>query len=121
MSNLSKIAKSTVISCPIMEDRTKIKQVDIGEREISIDGLGYIVARGKSGGMETVPVLTFAEDSEHYFFGGQAFSKIGQAWTEAYDGDMEKLNADLKKEPVKVRMKSIKTSSGNSFTQVQVL
>ena len=119
--NLHDAAKRAVNSCELMVNRSKIQQKDLGEKPITIDAVAFIQATGKSGKLERVPVFTCLEHPDKYFFGGQAFANIADAWLEVCEGDIDAVNAALKDSPIKVQLKSVKTANGNSFTQVTVL
>ena len=119
--NLHDVAKRAVNSCELMINRTKIQQKDLGKDPITINAVAFIQANGKSGKLERVPVLTCLEHPDKYFFGGQAFANIADAWLEVCEGAIVAVNAALKDSPIKVQLKSVRTTNGNSFTQVTVL
>lgn len=66
------------------------------------------------------PAFTFAEDPTKYFTGGMALRKLVNDWLEE-DPTLAEVNAELKADPLEIRMQKIRTKSGNTFTQVDIL
>lgn len=88
---------------------------------ISLTGVNVVKYTDNKIGEVTFPVFTFAEDATKYFSGGKALREMVDAWIEAADGDLREVNGWLKNDPLKIRMTKIRTKTGNTFTNVQVL
>lgn len=62
---------------------------------------------------------TFNEDSGKFFSGGGDLFKMGQKWAEEYS--IDDINESLAINPVKVKIKKVRTKGGKTYTKVDVL
>lgn len=117
MSNKFSIAakKATTLS-PIMEGRERLTVDDVISlypEYITVNGFDIITA-----GVESYPVLTFAEDSSKFIFGGSIMYNICQDWTELCEGDVEEASKQLDLAGgVKIRFEKTRTKAGNNLTK----
>ena len=66
-------------------------------------------------------MLNIAEDEGVYFNGGTILNKIVTEWAKAFNGDIEAMNVELAKAPVKVKLSNGKTRANNNIVLVDVL
>ena len=66
-------------------------------------------------------VYTFAEDKGLWFSGGGDLKKMGDKLLELSEGDITGLNAELKSDPIRVKIWKGRTKRGNTYTMVKVL
>ena len=120
MGKFTDNAKKTVTGCEIMQGREKISTEDIiAKWPQGITLMGFDILTGKEG---QYPVFSFAEDSEHYYFGGKILSDIVFGWLDDYEGDKARCNADLKADGgLKVKLEKAKGKNGRAYTNVVVL
>ena len=107
--------KATTLS-PIMEGKERLTVDDIISlypEYITINGFDII-----SSGMESYPVLTFAEDSSKFVFGGAIMNNICHDWAELCDGDVDEASKQLNTAGgVKIKFEKAKTKAGNNLTK----
>lgn len=60
----------------------------------------------------------FAEDSGHWFTGGGDLVKLGKAWLDEFNGNIDELNQDLEVLPYTVKICKIRTKNGKTYTKV---
>lgn len=119
-SNFRKTAQAVTSVSVLADGKDKIKTRDIIDNYP--DGVtitAFDVIEGQKG---YYPLFNFKEDSSKFFNGGLIFMKIVNAWLDAYDGDIEKCNEDLKAEGgVKVKLELGTTKNGNNITKVKIV
>ena len=71
-------------------------------------------------GEDQYAVLNIAEDENIYFFGGQALTGLAQELVGSF-GSIDAVNAELKKEPLKVKLTLTKTKGNKDFTSFEVV
>ena len=76
----------------------------------------------KDGNPKEYCLIVFAEELDKYVNGGSAFTKIVRGWLAEFDGDVDKMNEELKASGgVKVKVDSKRLDNGNNYTVVTVL
>lgn len=107
--------KATTLS-PIMEGKERLTVDDVISlypEYITINGFDII-----STGMESYPVLTFAEDSGKFVFGGAIMNNICNDWAELCEGDIEEASKQLNMVGgVKIKFEKARTKAGNNLTK----
>jgi hypothetical protein len=109
-------AKKATILSPIMEGKERLTVDDIialYPEYITINGFDII-----SSGMESYPVLTFAEDSSKFVFGGAIMNNICHDWVELCEGDVEEASKQLNMAGgVKIKFEKATTKAGHNLTK----
>lgn len=103
---------------PLLEGKEKVQVADIVAtypEGITITGATLIKKNN-----DEFPAFTFAEDDKSFFFGGTVLTNIFFDWLKAI-GNEGDLNAELQKEPVKIRMYDAKNKNGRTYTAVEIL
>ena len=108
MSKLSKLAKSIIGGCEIMENREKSEQ--IMDEVVTITDMDIL-----TGDKGNYAVYTLKEYPKNYFFGGKSLTLIA----EEVKADSELMN-ELHTVGLRVSLKKVKTKKGNDFTQVEL-
>lgn len=121
MSNkFAAAAKKATTLSPIMEGKERLTVDDVISlypEYVTINGFDII-----SSGLESYPVLTFAEDSNKFVFGGAIMNNICHDWAQLYDGDVEEASEQLNKAGgVKIKFEKGRTKSGNNLTKAIVI
>lgn len=110
------VAKKATTLSPIMSGKERLTVDDVIRlypEYITINGFDIIVA-----GVESYPVLTFAEDSSKFVFGGAIMNNICHDWANLFDGDIEEASMQLEKAGgVKIRFEKTRTKTGNNLTK----
>ena len=85
--------------------------------------IGAEIYHGVKDGKEyDTPRYIVKEDSKIFANGGKALADIVRKWVEGYEGDFEKMSADLEKSGgVKVKLTPTKTKDGKPFTAIEIL
>lgn len=119
-------AKEAVTNSVIIDGREKAKLETLALAYPN--GLTVVMAElaittdEKAGEPKEYCRLVFAEEQKKYVNGGSAFTKVVRSWVEAFDGDVEKMNAELSASGgVKVSVSSTRLQNGNNYTVVNVL
>lgn len=116
---LKELAQSAVSASELTEGKTKLDTDEVIKNfpdGITITGVDLMNAsEGK-----TYPVIIFKEDENVYFNGGLILNKIVNEWVNQL-GDIASVNAELEKEPVKVKLHMGKTSNKNNICLVDVI
>lgn len=116
-------ASKSVSNSPLCENRNKVDTDDI--IKMYPDGVTIVAAdlihTSKDGEEKTYPVLNIAEDEGVYFNGGTILNKIVTEWAKAFNGDIDAMNGELVKAPVKVKLSNGKTRANNNIVLVDVL
>ena len=117
MSNkFAQIARKATTLSPIMEGKERLTVDDIISLYpdyITINGFDII-----SSGAESYPVLTFAEDSSKFVFGGAIMNNICHDWAELCGGDVEEASKQLNLAGgCKIKFEKGRTKAGNNLTK----
>lgn len=117
MSNkFAQIARKATILSPIMEGKERLTVDDVISLYpdyITINGFDII-----SSGAESYPVLTFAEDSSKFVFGGAIMNNICHDWAELCEGDVEEASKQLNLAGgCKIKFEKGRTKAGNNLTK----
>lgn len=68
------------------------------------------------------PVVTIAEDSNIFYYGGTVLSKICEGWVKLYEGDITQASEDLKKSGgIKIKLSYGKTKTNQNLTQITII
>ena len=108
-------AKQALGGSPIMNGRSKMSTEEIIAKYpegITINGFDVI---NKADGT-SYPVFSIAEDDTVFFNGGSLAQKIVEQWLKEGYGDLEGINAELKKEGAKFVLGKGKTKSNKTIT-----
>lgn len=127
MSNkFAEVAKNITSSSFIMDGRKKLKN----EQIIAAYPKGFTIVAAelrpvkdkKTGDLDEMPVYLIAEDDTVYGTGGVALKNIFSEWVKPYDGDFEKMSAELKAAGgVKIRLNKTVTNEGKPYFAVVVI
>ena len=117
MSNkFAQIARKATTLSPIMEGKDRLTVDDVISLYpdyITINGFDII-----SSGAESYPVLTFAEDTSKFLFGGAIMNNICHDWAELCDGDIEEASKQLNLAGgCKIKFEKGRTKAGNNLTK----
>ena len=120
MISFQQIASKTIGGCTLMANRTKVSTDRIlAEHPDYITILRFDFAASTQG---QYAVVELAEYADKYYPCGMSITNICREWVEAYQGDIEQANRDLKASGgCKVRLERVRTSKGNAFVKVTVL
>lgn len=120
MINFSQIASKTLSGCALMANREKVStDVIIAENPQFVTITQFDFATSTQG---EYAVVELAEYPSKYYPCGMSITNICRQWIEAYDGDMEQANKDLKEcGGCRIKMERVRTSKGNQFIKVTVL
>lgn len=120
MVNFSQIASKTLSSCALMANRQKVStDVIIAEHPDYITITAFDFATSSQG---EYAVVELAEYPNKYYPCGMSLTNVCRGWIEAYLGDFEEANKDLKESGgCKVKMERVRTNKGNQFVRVTVL
>lgn len=108
-------AKNALGGSPIMNGRTKLSTEDVISKYpegVTINGFDVI---HKSDGT-SYPVFSIAEDNTVFFNGGSLAQKIVDEWLKEGYGDIDGINAELKKQGAKFILGHGKTKSNKTIT-----
>lgn len=112
--------ESTTLST-IMDGRTRLSMDDVISsypNGVTVDGFD-IIHDSKNGDYS---VVTFAEDSNKFFFGGKVLTNIVHGWISVFEGDIEKASIALKDSGgVKMQFSHGRTKNGNNLTTVKII
>lgn len=124
--NFKESAISSTTLSPLMEGRVKISTADV-KRNFK-DGITIIAvdkmtgSDKRTGEAKEYAIIQFAEDDSVFLFGGKILSSIVFGWLEAYNGDVEACNTELKAAGgVKVKLETSRTKDGNDVTRITVI
>ena len=120
--NFSQVAKDATSLSELMNGREKVVTSDILEKYpegITITA-AEIVEYEKNGETISYPVIHFAENDHVFYTGGIVLKKIVEAWAAHFD-TWDEMNAQLAENPVKVKLTSGRSKTGNTITNVDVL
>lgn len=118
-------ATSAVVDSPLRNGREKVLLDTLAKAYPN--GLTVIAgdlthAIDKEGNSKEYCLVVFKEESDKFVNGGSAFTKIVRGWLAEYEGDVEKMNADLEASGgVKVKVETKRLDNGNNYTVVTVI
>lgn len=76
----------------------------------------------KNGNIKEYSLVVFAEEKDKFVNGGASFTKIIKSFVGEFDGDAEKMSAELEASGgVKVKVDTKLLDNGNNFTVVTVI
>lgn len=121
MSNkFAAVAKKATTLSPIMEGKERLTVDDVISlypEYVTINGFDIITS-----GVESYPVLTFAEDSSKFVFGGAIMNNICHDWAALCDGDVEEASKQLNLAGgVKIKFEKTRTKAGNNLTKPTII
>lgn len=120
MINFSQIASQTLSDCLLMVNKQKVStDVVIAEHPDYVTITAFDFAKSSQG---EYAVVELAEYTNKYYPCGMSITNICRQWTEAYDGDIEQANKDLKAGGgCRIKLERVRTNKGNQFVKVTVL
>ena len=120
MINFSQIASKTISGCMLMANRQKVStDVVIAEHPDYVTITAFDFATSTQG---EFAVVELAEYSNKYYPCGMSITNICRQWVEAYEGDIEQANRDLKQSGgCRIKLERVRTNKGNQFVKVIVL
>lgn len=116
-----KIASKELSLSPLMANREQIQTSDLLGQTVTVINFDFahIIDKGEE---KVFPVLLLAEYPGKYYNGGCLLSKMCEAWTAEFDGDVEAASIALEDSGgVQIKFASTKTKSGNNLTSITVL
>lgn len=123
MNRFETLAKESFSQCPLMDNREKISTKAViadNPDGITIDGFDLIVNSDPKTGKEVkYCIITYKESPEYYYLGGQALTQVIEKWIDAYQGDVELANNDLKKDGgCKLKLVLVMTKRGYNYVRI---
>ena len=85
---------------------------------ITITGMDLLPVSGED---RTYSIFTFAENEQLYFSGGGDIPKLGEIFLSEYEGDLTGINEELQANPIRIRIRKVKTKRGTLYTKVEAL
>ena len=124
MSRLSEAAKkaTTMEEAPITVGREKVKQEELVAQyghDLDIIEVGRVKMKNDDGTLKDVPCMVVAQAPKCWCSGGTILDRIISEWLQLHDGSFDSLNAELKTDPVKVRLTK-ETQKNNKSRSVWV-
>lgn len=115
---LREIAKNVTTLSELMEGREKIMTSEL--IKAYPDGVHITACDLIMTADAEYCTILYKEDSKKFYNGGLVLTKIVKAWCE--EGTLEEVNAELAKNPVKIKLSERKTKDGkNNITTVEVI
>ena len=120
MISFSQVASKTLAGCQLMANRQKVStDVVITEHPDYVTVTAFDFASSTQG---EYAVVELAEYPGKYYPCGLSITNICRQWIDAYDGDIEQANKDLKQSGgCRLRLERVRTAKGNAFVKVTVL
>ena len=120
MISFKQVASQTLASCPLMANREKVSTDRIlAEHPDYVTITQFDFATSNQG---QYAVAELAEYPNKYYPCGMSITNICREWLNAYEGDIEQANADLKESGgCKIRLERVRTTKGNAFVKVTVI
>ena len=120
MINFKQTASKTLAGCSLMANRTKVSTDRIlTEHQDYVTIVQFDFAASTQG---EYAVVELAEYTDKYYPCGLSITNICREWLNAYEGDIEQANKDLKQSGgCRVRLERVRTTKGNAFVKVTVL
>lgn len=116
--DLRAIAQKTTTLSELMEGRECIKTPDL--IKAYPDGVHINACDLVETNDARYCTVTFTEDATKYYNGGMVLTKITDAWIAAAE-NIENVNKELSKNPVKMKFSEKKTKGNNNITIIEVL
>lgn len=118
MNNLRDVAKQVTTLSVLMEGREKIETGDLIKKYP--DGIAVNAVDIIETSEARYCTITFEEDKKKFYNGGLVMTKIADAWLQC--GTLDEVNAELAKNPVKMKLSEGKTKTGNkNVTIIDIL
>lgn len=120
MGRLNELAKKASGVSAITEGKTKLSTEEVIAKfpeGVTISAVDIFRDSEKD---SFYAVCNIAEDSTVYFFAGQALTNMVMDFISEC-GNVDAVNEQLAKEPVKIKMKKDKTKKGRDFTSFEVI
>ena len=120
MISFSQVASKTLTGCQLMANREKISTDRVlSEHPDYVTIMQFDFATSTQG---EYAVVELAEYPNKYYPCGLSITNICRQWLDAYEGDIEQANKDLKASGgCRVKLERVRTSKGNAFVKVTVL
>lgn len=120
MINFSQIASKTLSSCALMVNRQKVStDVILLEHPKYVTITQFDFASSTQG---EYAVVELGEYPNKYYPCGMSITNICRQWVDAYEGDIDTANKDLKASGgCRVKMERVRTAKGNQFVKVTVI
>ena len=120
MISFQQVASKTLAGCSLMANREKVSTDRIiAEHPDYVTVIQFDFAKSTQG---QYAVTELAEYPNKYYPCGMSITNICREWLDAYEGDIEQANRDLKASGgCKVSLERIRTNKGNAFVKVTVL
>ena len=108
-------AMDEALGTGLRDGREKIKLDDlIRTYPDGVTIVGFEMGEGKKGAF---PVFAMAE-AQKYFSGGGDLKILADKWLAVSEGDITAINESLRKKPTKVKIWTVQTNSGDTYTKV---
>ena len=120
MINFSQTASKTHAGCPLMANREKVSTDRVlSEHPDYVTIMQFDFASSTQG---EYAVVELVEYPGKYYPCGLSITNICRQWLDAYQGDIEQANKDLKQSGgCRVKLERVRTAKGNAFVKVTVL
>ena len=120
MISFSQVASKTLAGCPLMANREKVSTDRVlSEHPDFVTVVQFDFASSTQG---EYAVVELAEYPNKYYPCGLSITNVCRQWSEAYEGDIEQANKDLKASGgCRIRLERVRTAKGNQFVKVTVL
>lgn len=120
MINFKQTASKSLSSCSLMIGREKISTSEILEKNpdfITVEGFDFMNST-----QGEYAVVTLSEYPSRYYPGGMSLTNICRSWVDAYEGDIDQANQDLKESGgCRIKLEKIRTQKGNFFVKISIL
>ena len=116
----SQTASITLAGCTLMANRQKVSTDRIlTEHQDFVTVVQFDFATSTQG---EYAVVELAEYPGKYYPCGTSITNVCREWLDAYEGDIDQANKDLKQSGgCRVRLERVRTNKGNAFVKVTVL
>ena len=120
MINFKQTASKTLAGCPLMANREKVSTDRVlSEHPDFVTVVQFDFVASTQG---QYAVVELAEYTDKYYPCGMSITNICREWLDAYEGDLEQANKDLKASGgCRIRLERVRTAKGNVFVKVTVL
>ena len=120
MISFSQVASKTLAGGQLMANREKVSTDRVlSEHQDFVTVVQFDFATSTQG---EYAVVELAEYPNNYYPCGLSITNGCRQWLEAYEGDIEQANKDLKTSGgCRIRLERVRTAKGNQFVKVTVL
>ena len=120
MISFKQVASKTLAGCQLMANREKVSTDRVlSEHQDFVTITQFDFATSTQG---EYAVVELAEYPGKYYPCGLSITNICRQWIDAYQGDIEQANKDLKQSGgCRVKLERVRTAKGNQFVKVTVL